>query len=115
VKAILELRGLVSGAIRTHDRTWNPQTEEKSINFVISAYVDTPASHNAGGAVRVRAGHQFVLRRRRRKSRNLEFPLELGVWDLEVPILTAASPSHPTPKIYFAAFTIAMPHGPPKL
>jgi hypothetical protein len=40
------------------------------------------------------------------------FPLELGVWDLEIPILTAASPSHPAPKIYFAGFTIAMPHGP---
>ena len=32
----------------------------KSIDFVISSNVDTPTSHNASSAVRVRARHQFV-------------------------------------------------------
>jgi hypothetical protein len=49
----------VSGAIRTVAGGIYKR-RKTGINFVISAYVDAPASHNAGGAVRVRACHQFV-------------------------------------------------------
>jgi hypothetical protein len=60
VKGIRELRGLVSGAIPRTVARGIYKGRKKGINFVISAYVDAPASDNAGGAVRVRARDQFV-------------------------------------------------------